>query len=409
LQVDPQRLTARIAEMAMIGAAGSGCNRQALTDEDKAGRDLFVNWGQEHGLSATVDQIGNIFLRREGRIPGLAPILIGSHLDTQPTGGKFDGVVGVIAGLEVLARLREAGITPERPMEVAVWTNEEGARFKPAMLGSAVFAGLIDWSAALQTADDQGKLLGEELARIGYAGNAPCTGRAFHSALELHIEQGPILEDNDKQIGLVTGVQAVRWFEILLEGEPAHAGTTPMERRRDVFRAVPALLEQCYALANTSGAMMTFGASSADPGVANTVPRSLSLTLDVRHADDCALDRLSEAIARTVEQTAKDAGVGGKISQLWHSSAVTFDAECIATARAAVAALGYSSMPIVSGAGHDSVCLARAGRAGMIFIPCRGGLSHNPQEFAEPRDIEAGANVLLHTALALAGTQSDIH
>lgn len=388
--------------MARIGGEGSGCNRQALTDEDKAGRDLFVSWAKEHGLEVSVDKIGNIFLRRGNGADELAPILLGSHLDTQPTGGQFDGVVGVIAALEVLARLGEEGIHPKRPMEAVVWTNEEGARFKPAMLGSAVFAGLIDLDTALAAEDSAGKRLGDELERIGYAGSAPPTGRQFHAALELHIEQGPILEAQKRQIGLVKGVQAVRWLRIVIEGEAAHAGTTPMDRRRDPFRAVPAIVGQCYALAREAGALVTFGEASTDPGVANTVPRSLSLTIDVRHAEEAALDKVCAAMARAVELEAKDAGVSGRTVPLWHSPAVAFDEECVAAVRAAATILGCSALPILSGAGHDSVCLARAGRAGMIFIPCRAGLSHNPLEHAAPHDIEAGANVLLHAALALA-------
>ncbi|SDZ93130.1 Zn-dependent hydrolase [Microbulbifer marinus] len=408
LRVNGQRLWDSLMEMATIGAtAKGGCNRQALTDLDRDGRDLFVRWCREAGCSIDIDAMGNIFVRRPGRNPDLPPVLTGSHLDTQPTGGRFDGVYGVLAGLEVIRSLNDAGIETEAPLEVAVWTNEEGARFSPAMIGSGVWSGEFDLDYAYGRTDKDGKTFGDELQRIGYRGETEARARPLAAAFEVHIEQGPILEQEQKQIGVLSGVQGMHWYDLTLTGQPCHAGPSPMEGRRDPFMALHRILEQLYRLAEDHGpwARVTFGDIRAEPGSRNTVPEQLVLAVDLRHPDQQVLNAMDHSFREIAAAAAVEVGVEASIRDEWRSPAVAFAPQCVAAVRESVTELGYSNKEMVSGAGHDSVYISRVAPTGMIFVPCEKGLSHNEAENAQPEDLEAGANVLLHAMLKIA-TQS---
>ncbi|BAN48169.1 Zn-dependent hydrolase [Metapseudomonas resinovorans] len=405
LRIDGERLWARLMEMARIGAtAQGGCNRQALTDLDRAGRDLFVGWCREARCTVSVDRMGNIFARRAGLDDSLPPVLTGSHLDTQPTGGRFDGVYGVLAGLEVIQTLNDAGLRTRAPLEVAVWTNEEGARFSPAMIGSGVWAGAFDLAYGHGRTDRQGLSIGNELERIGYLGDQPASVRPLAAAFEVHIEQGPILEAEGLTVGVVTGVQGIRWYDLTLTGQPVHAGPTPMTVRRDPFMGLAGILPRLYRLAEEHGpwARVTFGDIRAEPGSRNTVPERLVLAVDLRHPEQAVLDRLDAAFRAIVAEEAERLRLAADIREEWHSPAVAFDADCVAAVQGAVEQLGYSHMPMCSGAGHDSVYLSRVAPTSMIFVPCKGGISHNEAEDAAPADLEAGANVLLHAMLRMA-------
>jgi N-carbamoyl-L-amino-acid hydrolase len=393
-------------EMAEIGATpAGGCNRQALTDEDKAGRDLFVRWSRAVGCQVRIDAVGNLFARRSGAVDACPPVLMGSHLDTQPTGGRFDGVYGVLAGLEVLDTLADCGVTTRVPLELAVWTNEEGARFAPAMLGSGVWAGVFGLEEAHAILDKRGRSLGSELERIGYRGQTPARAAPVAAAFEAHIEQGPILEERGVQIGVVSGVQGTRWYDVTLEGAAAHAGTTPMEVRSDPFAALPSILDALYALAreHAPSARITFGDVRAEPGARNTVPERVVLSVDMRHPDQAVLDAMDAALRRVADAGCATAGLAGAVREVWSFSPVTFAPECVEAVRGAAERLGYSHLELVSGAGHDAVYVARVAPTGMIFVPCERGLSHNEAENAKPEDLEAGANVLLHAVLERAG------
>lgn len=400
-RINSSRLWESLMTMASIGAtAKGGCNRQALTAKDKEGRDLFINWCQEAGCSVRVDQMGNIFARREGQ-EDKPPVVTGSHLDTQPTGGKFDGVYGVLAGLEVIRTLNDQEIETSAPIEVIVWTNEEGARFSPAMIGSGVWAGEFALEDAHQIADKEGKTIGSELARIGYLGDADATSFPIHAAFEVHIEQGPILEEEGLQIGVVSGVQGMRWYDLILEGQSCHAGPTPMNSRRDPFRGLIKIVDKLYALAaeHAPWARVTFGDIRAEPGARNTVPEKLILSVDLRHPQQQILDQMDTSFREIVTSVTEEFGLSGNIREEWDSPAVTFDENCVDAVRAAVDTLGYPSMDMFSGAGHDSVYVSRVAPTSMIFIPCEGGLSHNEEENASQADLEAGGNVLLYAIL----------
>ena len=400
--INSNRLWRRLMEMSKIGATpAGGCNRQALTDEDRDGRDLFCRWARDAGCHIEIDRMGNIFAQRPGQLPDLAPVIAGSHLDTQPTGGKFDGVYGVLAALEVVETLNDADIQTVRPIETVVWTNEEGARFSPAMIGSGVFAGEFDLEFGLSASDKQGASIGEELKRIGYEGNRPCEAVPIHAAFEVHIEQGPILEAAGNTIGVVSGVQGMRWYDLILKGKPVHAGPTPMESRCDPFRALHQIVSELYKLAElySPDARVTFGDIKAEPGARNTVPEQLILSVDLRHPNEVQLDEMESAFNLIVDEVSDTTGVQGRIESEWHSPAVVFDADCIAAVRQAAETLHYTHQDIVSGAGHDSVYVSRVAPTAMIFVPCKDGISHNEAESAEPEDLAAGANVLLHAVL----------
>lgn len=405
LSIDGDRLWARLMEMGGIGGtAKGGCNRQALTDLDKAGRDLFIDWCTGIGCSIRVDQMGNIFARRAGRDEALPPVITGSHLDTQPTGGRFDGVYGVLAGLEVLQTLHEAGVVTEAPLEVVVWTNEEGARFSPAMIGSGVWAGAFSLEYGHGRCDKEGRSIAAELERIGYLGQEPASPRPIKAAFEAHIEQGPILENQGKQIGVVSGVQGMRWYDLTITGQPVHAGPTPMELRRDPFKGLSRILARLYALAEQHApwARVTFGDIQARPGARNTVPEQLVLAVDLRHPDQAVLDEMDQALRRIAAEEAERLGLQASVRDEWDSAAVRFDDACVEAVQQAVDALGYSHLRMFSGAGHDSVYVSRVVPTSMIFVPCEKGISHNEAEYAQPADLAAGCNVLLHAMLKMA-------
>ena len=402
VRISGQRLWSSLMTLAEIGATRrGGCNRQALTDEDKAGRDLFVGWCEEAGCTVRVDEMGNIFARRSGRNAKLPPVLAGSHLDTQPTGGKFDGVFGVLAALEVVRTLNDAGLETESPVDAVVWTNEEGARFSPAMIGSGVWSGDFDLDYGLRREDANGKNIGDELQRIGYAGRERCAAFPVKAAFEVHIEQGPILEAEKRTIGVLTGVQGMNWYDVVLKGAACHAGPTPMQDRRDPFMAAHRILAHLYALAEERApwGRVTFGDLKVAPGSRNTVPEELVLAVDMRHPDQAVLDDMDRRFREIVATEAQARDLGCEVRDEWRSPAVAFDPQCIDAVRRSVESLGYPHMEMVSGAGHDSVYVSKVAPTSMIFVPCAGGLSHNEAESALPEDLEAGANVLLHAIL----------
>jgi len=352
LKVNGERLWNRLMEMAKIGAtAQGGCNRVALSDEDKSGRDLFIQWSKNAGCTISVDEVGNIFIRRQGQNDQSPPVIIGSHLDTQPTGGKYDGVFGVLAGLELIETLNDFKIETKAPIEVVVWTNEEGARFSPAMVGSGVFAGVFELKECLKILDKEGKSIGDELKRIGYNGPAPAKLKPIRAAFEAHIEQGPILEAKNKQIGVLTGVQGINWFDVIIEGRENHAGPTPMEHRLDPFMAALPIMQGCYALADEYAphGRVTFGDIKADPGSRNTVPGRLTFSVDLRHPDADILNKMDQSLYEIVEQICKSKGLPGSVIKLWHMPVTVFDTRCVEAVRKSVKKLGYSFMEMFSG------------------------------------------------------------
>lgn len=404
LRIDGDRLWQSLMAMARIGAtARGGCNRQALTDEDRQGRDLFIGWCEQIGCSITVDAIGNIFARRAGRDKDLPPILAGSHLDTQPTGGKFDGVYGVLAGLEVLRTLEQNRVVTGHPLEVAVWTNEEGSRFSPALIGSGVWSGVLDIEQAYAISDKSGKTVGNELERIGYRGSAGAQARPLAAAFEVHIEQGPILEQQNLQIGVLSGIQGLRWYDLIIEGEACHAGPTPMESRRDPFMAAAPIIAGCYDLARRYApwGRATFGDIRAEPGSRNTVPERLIVSVDLRHPDADILDLMDRSFRDLAATECESRSLSCRVEETWHMPVTRFAPACVDAVRRATEMLDYPHMEMVSGAGHDSLYLATVAPTGMIFVPCENGISHNEAENARPEDLEAGCNVLLHAMLEI--------
>lgn len=405
LRVDGQRLWDSIMAIAEFGPGehGGSC-RLALTDEDRDGRDLFIRWCEEIGCKISIDDMGNIFARRDGRNNDLAPIVAGSHLDTQPHGGKFDGVYGVLAALEAIRTLHDNQVITEAPVEVVVWTNEEGSRFAPAMIASGVYAGLFDKEFAWSISDSEGKTLGDELRRIGYMGDLPCGDHPIGALLEAHIEQGPILEADNHQIGVVIGGQGQHWYDVTLKGQDSHAGSTPMPGRRDALVAAAAVISmvQELALDFAPQAVATVGEMSVMPNSRNTIPGEVYLTIDIRNPDERVLAEMDANIRSGVASIADKHGIEAELEEIWDKPPVRFDQDCIAAVSAATIALGYSNQRMVSGAGHDACQVCLVAPTSMIFVPCAGGLSHNEQESAEPADLEAGCNVLMHAMLTLA-------
>ena len=406
LRVDGDRLWQSLMSMAEIGAtAKGGVDRQTLTDEDKRGRDLFRRWCEEAGLTVTIDRMGSMFGHRPGRDADRPPVLLGSHLDSQPTGGKFDGALGVLAALEVVRTLNDHNIATEAPLEVVNWTNEEGVRFPPAMIASGVFAGVFDLDYALARTDHAGRTIGEELQRIGYAGTQQVGHRPLGSLFELHIEQGPILEAEGQRIGVVTGGQGTRWYDCEVIGAESHAGPTPMAARRDALRASAALLGEIYQIAHDHApdGRATVGELQAFPGSRNTVPGRVAFTIDMRHPDGGVMDAMDHALRAAFERArGRTPDLAFDLHEIWYAPPVAFDPGCVAAVRQAAAELGLSARDIVSGAGHDAVYMARVVPTAMIFVPCKDGISHNEAEYASPQACADGANVLLHAVLARA-------
>jgi N-carbamoyl-L-amino-acid hydrolase len=389
-------------EMAKIGATEKGgvC-RLALTDLCKESRDLFIKWCEEAGCTIKVDKMGNIFARRAGRNNDLAPVVTGSHLDSQPTGGRFDGVYGVLSGLEVLRTMNDLGIETERPFEVAVWTNEEGSRFAPAMVASGVFAGIYDLEYGLSRADSDGKTMGEELSRIGYAGTEEVGGRDIHAYFEAHIEQGPILEDEEITIGVVTDAQGQRWYELTITGVESHAGPTPMRIRKDALLGASRIVEAVnrIGLDNAPVACATVGMMEVYPNSRNVIPGRVFLAIDFRHPDDDVLAGMDAAMRKQVQAICDDIGLELEIEQIFYYAPVHFEESCVNAVRQGAVACEYSMREIVSGAGHDACFMAAVAPSAMIFIPCVDGISHNEVEDAKPEWVTAGCDVLLHAIL----------
>jgi beta-ureidopropionase / N-carbamoyl-L-amino-acid hydrolase len=404
LRIDPQRLWATLMETAAIGGTPKGgINRQTLTTEDAKVRSWFKRETEALGCQVTVDEVGNMFALRPGRQRGLAPIALGSHLDTQPTGGKFDGNLGVLGALEALRTLVAAGYETNAPIVVVNWTNEEGARFAPAMLGSGVFAGVYSRAKADATPDIDGVLFGDALDGIGWRGEAKAGAMALSAYLELHIEQGPILEAEERTIGVVTGVQGVWWYEISITGRESHAGTTPMPRRADAFVACAKLgVEvQAIALAHAPTAVGTVGRVEVEPNSINVIPGVVRMTIDLRHHDDAVLKAMETKLHAAVSRIGAAERVEIAVNKVQDLAAVKFHPDCIAAVRAGAEALGLAHRDIISGAGHDAVHLSKVTPTAMIFVPCKDGLSHNEAESSTMEHCAAGAQVLLEAALAL--------
>ncbi len=405
IRINRERLWESLMSMATIGpgAEGGSC-RLALTDEDRDGRNLFVKWCREAGCSISLDDMGNIFAHRTGRNSDLAPIVAGSHLDTQPHGGKFDGVYGVLAALEVIRTMNDYKVQTEAPTEVVVWTNEEGSRFAPAMIASGVYAGLFDKEYAWSRTDSKGISLVDELKRIDYFGDQPCGAHTIGALLEAHIEQGPILEDNNNQIGVVIGAQGQRWFDVTVKGQDSHAGSTPMPGRRDALVASAEIVTMLHQLAHDHApdGVATVGEMTIKPNSRNTIPGEVFFTVDMRNPDDSLLKIMADTFRQKSEACTARHQVALDINEIWHNPPVKFDQNCIAAVSNAVTRLDYSHQQIVSGAGHDACQVCRVVPTSMIFVPCAGGLSHNEQESAEPEDLEAGCNVLLQAMIHLA-------
>ena len=403
LRINGDRLWESLMEMAKIGATPKGgvC-RLALTDLDKQGRDLFVRWCEEAGCEVTVDQVGNIFARRPGRDPALPAIMTGSHLDTQPTGGKFDGIFGVLAGLEVVRTLNDYGHQTDAPVEIVVWTNEEGSRFSPAMMGSGAYAGVFTLDEVRAKADVEGKRFGDELRRIGYEGPAPVGGRAASAYFEAHIEQGPILEAEKKTIGVVTGAQGQRWYEITVTGQEAHAGPTPMARRKDALVGAARMIDAVNKIGHKHqpNACATVGHVQVSPNSRNTIPGKVFFTVDFRHPDDATLTAMHEDLHAACREIARASGVEVEVKDFWYFPPTPFDPKLVAAVREGAERHGYSHRDIISGAGHDAVYMAKVAPTAMIFVPCEDGISHNEIENAKAEDLAAGCNVLLHAILA---------
>jgi len=402
LRINGDRLWASLMEMAQIGAtAKGGVNRQALTDLDKQGRDLFIAWCREAGCSIRIDASGNIFARRPGRQTDAAAVMTGSHLDTQPTGGKFDGVYGVLSGLEVLRTLNDLDIQTERPVEVTVWTNEEGCRFAPAMMGSGLFVGRFDPEATAATEAPDGSTFAEELDRIGYRGDDVVSADEIAAFFEVHIEQGPILEAEKRTIGVVTGAQGQRWFDVTVTGQEAHAGPTPMQIRRDALVGASRLVQAVnrIGLDHLPGACATVGQLDVSPNSRNTIPGQVAFSVDFRHPDDDRLASMKAALELEAKAICDDIGLELALSEIWYQPPLRFDGACVAAVRQGAAAAGFDGYDIVSGAGHDACHIAGVAPTGMIFIPCEDGISHNEVENATRDDCAAGCNVLLHALL----------
>jgi len=403
LRINEQRLWQSLMTMAKIGATkNGGCNRQALTELDRQGRDLFVSWCMDAGCTVEFDQMGNIFARRAGDDEDAPIVMAGSHLDTQPTGGKFDGVYGVLSGLEVIRTLNDHNISTTNPIAVISWTNEEGARFSPAMVGSGVWAGEFGIDYGHSRVDKAGITLKEALVDIGYLGELPAAcNQPVKAAFELHIEQGPILENEDQQIGIVSGVQGMNWYDITIIGEACHAGPSPMEIRKDPFMALAPVIDRLYGLAkeNAPWSRVTFGDISANPGSRNTVPESVTITMDLRHPDQSVLDDIDQQMRTIVAEECAKKGLEYVIHDEWKSPAVVFNEACVEAVTQATELLGYSAKNMVSGAGHDSVYVSRVAPTSMIFVPCDNGISHNEAENISSSQAVEGCNVLLHAML----------
>lgn len=404
-RIDGRRLWDSLMEMAQIGATPKGgVRRLALGPVDKAGRDHFRALCEAAGLVVRLDAMGNMFARREGRDPGRPPVLFGSHLDSQPSGGKFDGALGVMAGLEVMRSLNDLGIVTEAPVELVNWTDEEGSRFGKSLMGSGVWAGVYDQAETEALLDLDGVSVGASLDAIGYRGTAPARPFPADAYFELHIEQGPILEREGIEIGIVTGGQAQVWYDAVATGQDSHAGTTPPSTRRDALVCAARVVDLVDRMMRARGedGRGTVGQLVVSPNSRNVVPGEVRFSVEFRHPDPAEVARLAVQFPREAGFVARDCGVDLRLTELFRIPAQPFDPGCVDLVRQAAARLGYSAREIVSGAGHDAVYVAQHVPTAMIFVPCRDGLSHNEAESIEPDQAEAGGQVLFQAVLARA-------
>ena len=405
IRINSARLWDSLEEMALIGpGVAGGCNRQTLTDADGEGRHLFQRWCEAAGMTMGVDTMGNMFATRPGTDPKALPVYMGSHLDTQPTGGKYDGVLGVLGALEVVRSMNDLGIKTKHPVVVTNWTNEEGARFAPAMLASGVFAGIHTEDYAKGRRDMDGKVFGEELKRIGWEGTEKVGARKMHAMLELHIEQGPILEAEGKDIGVVTHGQGLWWLEITLTGKDAHTGSTPMRMRVNAGLGMARITERVHqiAMSHQPNAVGAVGQVKVFPNSRNVIPGKVVFTVDIRSPEQAKLDTMKGEVMRAAHAVAAELGLGCAIEEVGHFDPVTFDAGLVKIVRQSAENLGLSHMDIVSGAGHDACWVNRVAPTVMIMCPCVDGLSHNEAENISPEWAAAGTDVLLHAVLDVA-------
>ena len=408
IRINGERLWGSIMEMAKIGAtANGGSHRLTLSDEDKLARDLFASWCADAGLTMTIDEMGDMFARRPGQDNEKAPVGIGSHLDTQPFGGKFDGVFGVLAGLEVVRALNDHNIKTVAPLEVVNWTNEEGARFAPAMLASGVYAGVfaLDWAHSRQAVDTGATAL-DELKRIGYHGDSAVDEREFSAFFECHIEQGPILENEGLSVGVVNAAQGFRWYDISLEGFAQHTGSTPMVGRRNALLGMAKVVSAVDDIAQEHAPLArgtVGGQVEVAPGSRNIIPGAVNFTVDMRHPSADTLAAMDTALRGVCDEVAGEIGLDLSLEQISYTAPTAFDEDCVAAVKAACEMLGVSHTYITSGAGHDACYVAARCPTTMLFAPCKDGVSHHESESAEPEDLEAVCNALLHAALNVAG------
>lgn len=406
LKIDGARLWDSLMEMAKVGpGVAGGNNRQTLTDEDAEARALFQQWCDEAGLTTSVDQMGTMFACREGADPDLPAVYVGSHLDTQPTGGRFDGVLGVLGGLEIVRSLNDLGIRTRHPIVVTNWTNEEGSRFAPAMMASGVFAGVIDQAWAYDRRDADGARFGDELDRIGWKGDEPVGTREIKAFFELHIEQGPILEAEEVDIGVVTHGQGLRWIECTVTGKAAHTGTTPMAARRNAGRGLAQLTEIVHAIAmkHQPNAVGAIGRIDVYPNSRNIIPEKVVFTVDFRSHLLPVLEAMAAEFLEVAPGICEDLGCVFQSEIVGQFDPPAFDPSCVSAVRDAAERLGYSHRDIISGAGHDACWINRVAPTAMVFCPCVDGLSHNEAEEITPEWAEKGTNVLLHAVVATAG------
>tara|TARA_Y100001968_G_scaffold301116_1_gene313122 strand:- start:16 stop:1275 length:1260 start_codon:yes stop_codon:yes gene_type:complete len=404
-KIDQDRLWQSHMDMAEIGATnGGGVCRLALSDEDKDSRDLFVKWAEEAGCEVRIDKVGNIFARRRGEKPELPPVMTGSHLDTQPLGGRFDGAYGVLAGLEAVRALNDLNLQTRHPIDIVVWTDEEGCRFTTKTMGSAVFSGLCKEADVLNGLDPDDKRFGDELARIGYAGSEPCGGVPIKAFFEAHIEQGPILEKEGIPIGAVMGAQAQRVYQVTVTGEEGHAGTVPMSLRRDAFLGASRMAVALNGLAfrHTPNPVITVGHVRVKPNSRNTIPGKTIFTIDSRHPEAKILKVIKSEIIEACEDISTKMGLTVEIVETSVSSVATFDSELVESIRLAAAENSFACRDMFSGAGHDACKISEVAPTAMIFVPCKDGVSHAEHEYASPEDLAAGAQVLAQVLSAAA-------
>lgn len=410
LRVDGDRLWTSLMEIGRIGETpAGGCRRLALTEEDGLARDLFCRWAREAGCTIRVDAIGNIFARRAGRDDSLPPVMVGSHLDTVPTGGKFDGILGVMTGLEILRSLHDREIVTEAPVEVAVWTNEEGSRFSPMTLGSSVFTGEADLEFAYGRSDEEGTTVGEALEAIGYKGNAPAAAGPIKAYFEVHNEQGPVLEERGESVGIVTGSFYARYFVATIRGEAAHVGPTPMERRKDAMVGTAALTLEIDRIGRSHGPDGRSNAPHIElyPNVRGVIPSEVRLSCDVRHRDPEVVAVMEEELRAAVREVEKARGVRIELEQYYEFGPIHFDPEMTQLLRDCADSLGLKHSDLLTVAGHDAVPLNRICPTALLFVASCNGISHNESEACKPEDVTDGANVLLQAVLTQAGVAAE--